>query len=54
MTPDELERLEEEAVQESEEVRPSPGPVSEPEVGKEIDRDSDGLPDNPAAFRVPS
>jgi hypothetical protein len=35
-------------------VLPDHGPASEPEVAKEIDRDRDGLPDNPAAYRVPS
>ena len=54
MTPDELERFEEDVVQDSEEVVPDYGPASEPEVAKEIDRDDDGLPDNPAAYRVPS
>lgn len=29
-------------------------PLSEPEVAKEVDRDGDGLPDDPAAYRVPS
>ena len=54
MTPDELEQFEEDVVQESEEVVPSHGPASEPEVAKEIDRDRDGLPDNRIAYRMPS
>jgi hypothetical protein len=54
MTPDELENFEEEIVQDSDEVVPEHGPASEPEVAKEIDRDRDGLPDETAAFRVPS
>jgi hypothetical protein len=54
MTPDELEDFEEDIVQHSDEVLPDHGPASEPAVAKEIDRDRDGLPDNPAAYRVPS
>jgi len=54
MTPDELEHFEEDIVQRSDEVVPDHGPASEPEVAKEIDRNDDGLPDNPAAYRVPS
>jgi hypothetical protein len=54
MTPDELEQFEEDVVQDAEDVVPDHGPASEPEVAKEIDRDSDGLPDTPAAYRVPS
>jgi hypothetical protein len=54
MTPDELEEFEEDVVQESEEVVPSHGPASEPEVAKEIDRDRDGLPDKSMAYRTPS
>ena len=54
MTPDELERFEEDVVQDTDEVVPSHGPASEPEVAKEIDRDRDGLPDNPIAYRTPS
>ena len=54
MSPDELEWFEEDVVQDSDEVAPSYGPASEPEVAKEIDRDKDGLPDNPIAYRTPS
>jgi hypothetical protein len=54
MTADELERFEEDVVHESEDAVPARGPASDPEVAKEPDRDEDGLPDNPAAYRVPS
>jgi hypothetical protein len=54
MHSDELEWFEEDVVQDSEEVVPSHGPASEPEVAKEIDRDRDGLPDDPIAYRMPS
>lgn len=53
MTPDELEKFEEEIVQHSDELPPDSGPGSE-EMGREIDRNHDGLPDNPAKWRVPS
>ncbi len=53
MSPDELE-LEAELVNESDEFVPEPRPASKPEVPQEIDRDHDGLPDDPAAYRVPS
>ena len=53
MTPDELEWFEEDVVQGSDEV-PDHGPASEPEVAREIDENRDGLPDDPAAYRVPS
>ena len=54
MTPDELERFEEEIVQNPDERRDG-GPASEPdEMGREPDADHDGLPDTPAKYRVPS
>jgi hypothetical protein len=53
MTPDELERFEEEIVQTSEERRDR-GPAGEPEMGREPDENHDGLPDTPAKYRVPS
>ena len=54
MTPDELESFEEDTVHDSDERRRDSGPASEPEIGREIDRNKDGLPDNPAKYRVPS
>ena len=54
MTPDELERFEEDVVQDPDELVPDHHPASEPAVAKEVDRDEDGLPDDPAAYRVPS
>jgi hypothetical protein len=54
MSPDELEVFEAELVDESDEFVPEPRPASKPEVAQEIDRDHDGLPDDPAAYRVPS
>jgi hypothetical protein len=53
MTPDEREVFEEEVIQHSDEL-PDHGPSSEPEVPREVDRDRDGLPDDPAKYRVPS
>ena len=53
MTPDELERVEDDLVRDSDDVDPA-RPESEPEIAREIDRDEDGLPDKPAAYRVPS
>jgi hypothetical protein len=53
MTPDELRRFEEEIVKRPDERRDG-GPVSESEIGREPDRNGDGLPDNPAKHRVPS
>jgi hypothetical protein len=53
MTPDELELFEEEIVQTCDEPTPQRRPDT-PEVGREEDRDRDGLPDGPAENRVPS
>ena len=53
MTPEELEHFEEEIVQNPDERRDG-GPASEPEMGREPDVNRDGLPDDPAKYRVPS
>jgi hypothetical protein len=53
ITPDELERFEEEIVDHPDERRDD-GPEGEPAIGREPDRNGDGLPDDPAKYRVPS
>jgi hypothetical protein len=52
-TPDEFDIFEDDAERHGEPDVPE-RPQSEPAVGKEIDRDHDGLPDEPAKYRVPS
>jgi hypothetical protein len=52
-TPDELDRLEDEVVRHPDDRRDT-GPDQESETGREPDRNHDGLPDNPAKYRVPS
>lgn len=53
MAPDELERLEDEVVRHPDERRDR-GPDTTSELGREPDRNHDGLPDEPAKYRVPS
>lgn len=53
MTPDELERFEDEVVRHPDERRDN-GPDRASELGREPDRNHDGLPDDPAKYRVPS
>ena len=59
MQPDELERFEEDVVQGSSADRPvriDVNPGTQSEIGRETgnDKDEDGLPDEPAKYRVPS
>ena len=56
MTPDEMERFEDEVIRDADPADEDWSPASESAIAKEttIDRDSDGLPDSTIGYRTPS